>query len=473
MIQSTKQEILEFNQKVLASYKNNLEKLSYTPSSLTEEDQILVIQELVQNLTVQSKEIGAESTQAVSDINKIGETVDLGNYSELVENYNKGNIADKKKYLEELANEKQRIIEERNDLIDSQNGFALFFKKIYYTFFGTNQEVLSINEVSMQTPVKGKEEIYAFYSTNCLSYLNLDNTPVKAPEIVVLSRNSDIKTQVVEPQKSCLDENGQRTTNCCNDDSFRDREDLYPVIFVHGHASETGQKTVQASLDTFTYMESYFAKNGYVTKDTLYPEKATELTKGVWGYCKPVAVKVTYYGGIMDGSAVKYKGNIRDYAPALSQDIDAVLTATNKNKAIIVSHSMGGIISRYYVKNSNGKNKIDKLITISSPHHGTREWISLLSKTWWAEAESKQMQPNSDFLNLLNSPSDSLVESYSIMGNSKSCLGGNCDDVIYVTDAKLKNGKEFIVFNGTQYEHSSIVAQQDVAQRVFEIINKN
>jgi len=96
-----------------------------------------------------------------------------------------------------------------------------------------------------------------------------------------------------------------------------------------------------------------------------------------------------------------------------------------------------------------------------------------LSKTWWAEAESKQMQPNSDFLNLLNSPSDSLVESYSIMGNSKSCLGGNCDDVIYVTDAKLKNGKEFIVFNGTQYEHSSIVAQQDVAQRVFEIINKN
>ena len=166
---------------------------------------------------------------------------------------------------------------------------------------------------------------------------------------------------------------------------------------------------------------------------------------------------------------MKYKNSIGDYSPTLSKEIDAVLTATNKDKAIIVSHSMGGVLSRHYIKNNSGQSKISKLITISSPHYGTSNWISFFTAIG-GELESKEMRPNSTFLNALNYPSDSLVESYSLMGDSKTCSGEECDSILYVSDAKLNNGKDFIVFKGTQYEHSNIVKQTDVAQKVLEIV---
>ncbi|PIO07343.1 hypothetical protein COU59_03385 [Candidatus Pacearchaeota archaeon CG10_big_fil_rev_8_21_14_0_10_34_12] len=231
-----------------------------------------------------------------------------------------------------------------------------------------------------------------------------------------------------------------------------------------------GQKTVQSSLATFNTMQSYFSNNGYVTKDILFPEKISELSKGIWGYCKPVSVRVTYYDGISTGGSVQYKGSIAYYSPTLSKEITAVLTATNKDKAIIVAHSMGGIISRYYIKNGEGQSKIDKLITISSPHYGARD---LFTSFPGVESETKEMGIGSSFLNSLNNPSDSLIDSYSIMGESGSCALGleRCDGVVYVSKAKLNQGKDFVLLKGNEYGHSSIVDQQDVAQKVLGIIN--
>ncbi len=63
----------------------------------------------------------------------------------------------------------------------------------------------------------------------------------------------------------------------------------------------------------------------------------------------------------------------------------------------IVGFSMGGIVSRYYIQSLGGIEKVKRFITISSPHNGTN--IAYL--TWLKGA--LQMQPNSDFLNDLNS----------------------------------------------------------------------
>lgn len=41
-------------------------------------------------------------------------------------------------------------------------------------------------------------------------------------------------------------------------------------------------------------------------------------------------------------------------------------------KIDIVIYSMGGLVCRDYVQRLNGEERVDRLITISTPHHGTR-----------------------------------------------------------------------------------------------------
>ncbi|MFM7408617.1 MAG: esterase/lipase family protein [Cuspidothrix sp.] len=63
----------------------------------------------------------------------------------------------------------------------------------------------------------------------------------------------------------------------------------------------------------------------------------------------------------------------------------------------IVGFSMGGIVSRYYIQRLGGIDRVQRFITISSPHKGT----VIAYGTWLTGAV--QMRPNSDFLNDLNS----------------------------------------------------------------------
>ena len=62
----------------------------------------------------------------------------------------------------------------------------------------------------------------------------------------------------------------------------------------------------------------------------------------------------------------------------------------------LVGFSMGGIISRYYIQRLGGINRVQRLITISSPHHGT------LMGYFRQNQGCRQMRPNSDFIKDLN-----------------------------------------------------------------------
>lgn len=62
----------------------------------------------------------------------------------------------------------------------------------------------------------------------------------------------------------------------------------------------------------------------------------------------------------------------------------------------LVGFSMGGLVSRYYVQRLGGIDRIQRLITISSPHNGTLTAYSL------PLAGYVQMRPGSAFLRDLN-----------------------------------------------------------------------
>ncbi|CEJ48028.1 lipase family alpha/beta hydrolase [Umezakia ovalisporum] len=62
----------------------------------------------------------------------------------------------------------------------------------------------------------------------------------------------------------------------------------------------------------------------------------------------------------------------------------------------LVGFSMGGIVGRYYVQRLGGINRVQRFITISSPHHGTM--IAYGSQRYGC----LQMRPNSPFIQDLN-----------------------------------------------------------------------
>ncbi|MCP3822203.1 triacylglycerol lipase [Streptomyces sp. A3M-1-3] len=84
-------------------------------------------------------------------------------------------------------------------------------------------------------------------------------------------------------------------------------------------------------------------------------------------------------------------------ASQLSAEIDRVLAATGASKVDVVTHSMGGLSSRYYAKNLGGAAKIDAWISLGGPNHGTD------TAYFCGDTSCSEMRPGSSFLNTLNS----------------------------------------------------------------------
>lgn len=59
-------------------------------------------------------------------------------------------------------------------------------------------------------------------------------------------------------------------------------------------------------------------------------------------------------------------------AKQLATHIDNALAATGAEKVHIVAHSMGGLLTRYTIKHLGMDAKIDKVITLGSPHQGSK-----------------------------------------------------------------------------------------------------
>ena len=63
-------------------------------------------------------------------------------------------------------------------------------------------------------------------------------------------------------------------------------------------------------------------------------------------------------------------GGIDEYAPLIHRAVETLCRETGHDKVIIVAHSMGGLASRAYLRDY-GSEKVARLITLGTPHHGT------------------------------------------------------------------------------------------------------
>ncbi len=131
-----------------------------------------------------------------------------------------------------------------------------------------------------------------------------------------------------------------------------------PIVFVHGYGGNS------SGWDTF---KSWLIADGYDSSDFAVVDYGiTESNVGI--------------------------------AQKVKQASDQLRTSTGAAKVDIVTHSMGGLSSRYYVKNLGGASYVNQFVSIAGPNHGT---TLALACTLFLEP-CREMTPGGSFLKALN-----------------------------------------------------------------------
>src|SRR5690349_2856786 len=162
-----------------------------------------------------------------------------------------------------------------------------------------------------------------------------------------------------------------------------------PILFVHGWNSNSS---------TWNTMISRFKADGWTT---------AELNN--WSY--------------------NYSQSNATTASQIATKVNQILAATGATKVDLISHSMGGLSTRYYIKNLGGGPKVDDFVSLGGPNHGTNTAYFCFSTA------CSEMRPGSSFLNSLNS------------GDETPDVGVNwltwwspCDEVINPDSSVALNG---------------------------------
>lgn len=92
-------------------------------------------------------------------------------------------------------------------------------------------------------------------------------------------------------------------------------------------------------------------------------------------------------------------GDIRTAAELLGRHVEEVCAHTGRRRVDVVGHSLGGLIARYYVQRLGGDLRIRTLVTLGTPHSGTRAVPALAP-----HPIIRQMRPGSEVLAELAEP---------------------------------------------------------------------
>jgi triacylglycerol lipase len=85
-------------------------------------------------------------------------------------------------------------------------------------------------------------------------------------------------------------------------------------------------------------------------------------------------------------------------ASQIATKVSQIRAATGAAKVDIITHSMGGLSSRWYAKFLGGTSSVDEWVSLGGPNHGT----NLASLCFW-QTSCFEMRAGSSFLSQLNS----------------------------------------------------------------------
>jgi predicted alpha/beta-hydrolase family hydrolase len=93
--------------------------------------------------------------------------------------------------------------------------------------------------------------------------------------------------------------------------------------------------------------------------------------------------------------------DVESAAKALGRHIEHICRETGHERVHVVGHSLGGLVARYLVQRLGGDARVESLITLGTPHAGTR-WAHVLPTPL-----VRQLRPGSPLMQELAEPSPS------------------------------------------------------------------
>ncbi len=150
--------------------------------------------------------------------------------------------------------------------------------------------------------------------------------------------------------------------------------------------------------------------------------------------------------------------SIEEVSELLSEKVAQILQEENKTKLNIIAHSLGGLVSRYWIEKSDGKNKICHLVTLASPHQGGK-----MSRLGVGKA-IQQITYQSEFIQKLGKPNPPA-------GSSYLAIYTFMDQLIFpVESAKMETLDHLPIknFSVSGVGHLSILFSRSVIQRISE-----
>ena len=142
---------------------------------------------------------------------------------------------------------------------------------------------------------------------------------------------------------------------------------------------------------------------------------------------------------------------------SLTKTVDELRITLKVEKVILLGHSMGGIIARNYVQNRGGAAYVHGMITLGSPHHGSKLAPFALSPT------GKTLLPGSEFLRKLNSviwPKETQAVS----------IYTRYDNIVLPAESSKMDGAKSIELDGMG--HTSLLFHPRSLQAVLGALNK-
>lgn len=233
-----------------------------------------------------------------------------------------------------------------------------------------------------------------------------------------------------------------RTRGVCEDDwSARPTaERPWPVILIHGTCDTKGVWQVLAGL---------LRENGWAVFAPDYGNRAT--------------------------------GPIQESARQLDAYIDAVLTVTGAEQAILVGHSQGGLLARYWMRMHDRADRVHHLVCISSPNHGTTQGgiasplfrserqedvVRSLIDGWFGPAGMQQVS-GSDIVEATNRGSE--VED----DVSYTCIATRSDAVVVPPTTCFLNGQKVRNIFIQDIDRRALIRHEDMPmdKRVCQLIS--
>jgi triacylglycerol lipase len=151
------------------------------------------------------------------------------------------------------------------------------------------------------------------------------------------------------------------------------------------------------------------------------------------------------------------QSNKIDAEKEVASHVESLLKATGASKVDIISHSMGSLNTRWYIKFDGGESKVDDWVSLGGPNHGT-ETANACS----FQVSCQEMQIGSKFLSELNAGDETPgVVNYGTWWSP-------CDEII--------NPDESVILSGATntktacMSHTALTTNETVYKEVREFV---